>query len=261
MMGNNFFNRYYRRLDLSNIGRAFIYFLYHQYKDKISKKLPVYDLEVVSIIKRLPKDAVCIDIGVNEAQLFSSMIKHCTKGKVYGFEPVPILYQYLDAKFSGEKVHVFPNALSDTEAEVPFYYFPKRSGVSGLSNRIPLLGNIKVEKLQIRTVTLDSVLDLQRIDLIKIDVEGAELKVLKGAIEHIQSCKPIIVFEWQQQGSDYFETKSEEIFAFFQDLGYGVSLTKYYLMGLPPLPPQTLLNLTKHRYEYQFVAWPNAVTL
>lgn len=255
-MRSDFFNRYYRRLDLSNIGRKFVYCFYNQYVVKIAQKLPVYDLEVVSIIKRLPKDAVCIDIGVNEAQLFSAMVRHCTKGEVYGFEPIPTLYQYLVAKFAGKKVHVYQDALSDIEAEVTFYFFPNRSGVSGLSNRIPLLGNLKTENLQIRTATLDSILNLQRIDLIKIDVEGAELKVLLGAIKHIRKCKPIVVFEWQEQGSTFFDTKSVEIFDLFQELGYGVSLTKYYLMGLPPLQLQTLLNLVKHRYEYQFVAWP-----
>ena len=50
-------------------------------------------------------------------------------------------------------------------------------------------------KTDTEQITLDS-LELNNIDLIKIDIEGNELNVLKGALETIQRNKPIIEFEY-----------------------------------------------------------------
>jgi len=219
--------------------------------------MPVYDLEVISIIKTLPNDAVCIDVGVNEGQLFSFMVNHCFEGKVYGFEPIPSLYTFLVNSFSRKTVQLYPYILSDKEETTTFYHFPSRTGVSGMSRRDSLLPELKVEEIRSSTHVLDHLLNLPRVDLIKIDVEGAELKVLQGSKQHIIRCKPIVVFECQNNGLDYFNTTAELVFDFFWELGYEISLTKYYLQDLPPLDRDTLLNLVKYRFEYQFVAFPN----
>jgi FkbM family methyltransferase len=251
-----FINLQHFRLNLSTFCRRIVYRVYSEYNRRFARGLPVYDLEVISLIKRLPQNAVCIDIGVNESQLFSFMVKHCQEGKIYGFEPIPTLFRYLVKRFSDKNVQLYPYALSDKEEETSFYYFPGRSGVSGMSRRLSLFPELKAEILPIQTKVLDQLLDLAQIDLIKIDVEGSELKVLEGAKQHIRKCRPVVVFECQNQGLDYFDTDSEQVFLFFRDLGYGVSPLKYYLKGLPPIDTDTLITLTRHRYEYQFVAWP-----
>lgn len=249
-------NLQYLRFNLSTLGRRLVYRAYDEYNRRFAKKLPVYDLEVISLIRRLPRNATCIDIGVNESQLFSFMVKHCREGKIYGFEPIPQLYRYLLKRFSDKNVELYPYALSDREEETSFYYFPRRSGVSGMSRRLSLLPELEPEILSIKTRALDQLLDLSRLDLIKIDVEGAELKVLEGAKQHIQKCRPLVVFECQNQGLDHFNDSPEQVFLFFEQLGYGVSPLKYYLQGLPPMDKNMLINLTRYRYEYQFVAWP-----
>lgn len=243
------------RLHASHYARIWANALYRLYGRHLAKKLPQYDFEVIALIERLPENAVCIDIGVNEGQLFTFMTRHCYKGTVLGFEPIPPLYRFLSKKFSGKHVQLYPYALSDAEKKVPFYYFDGRSGVSGLSRRKTLLPDTEPLELTIQTKVMDEVLNLSQIDLIKIDVEGAEMNVLLGARQHLLRCNPVVVFECQAQGLNYFNSHPEQVFRFFHELGYGVSLVKYYLKGLPPLDMSTLLQLTHHRYEYQFVAW------
>ncbi|NCI48360.1 FkbM family methyltransferase [Sediminibacterium roseum] len=249
------FNKNHLRISVSNMARSMVYRGYLFYQKWVSPKLPVYDMQVAALIGQLPQNAVCIDVGVNEAQLFSRMVKRCTAGMVYGFEPIPELFSYLQKKFPGRSVKLFNCALSDTNGEASFYSF-KRTGVSGLSKRRGFLGDIEGKTIRTKIASLDALLSLPRIDLIKIDVEGAELKMLTGAREHIARCRPVVVFECQHSGLDFFDTTPAALFDFFYELGYGISLTSYFLRQQPPLNRQTLLNLTEHRYEYQFVAWP-----
>ena len=243
-------------IGLKNMFRSLIYFFYSEYERRFKNKIPVYDMQVISLIKRLPEDAVCIDIGVNEAQLFNFMVKRCTKGKIYGFEPIPHLYQYLRNKYQSPRVTLFQHVLSDREEEISFFYFPKRTGVSGISRRNELLQDLKPQELTVKTVVLDQMLDLDRIDLIKIDVEGAELKVLNGARELINKCRPVVVFECGYGGLDYFKSTPEDVFEFFDGIGYGLSLARNYLNGLKPMDRHTFLYTFKNEYEYQYLAHP-----
>lgn len=248
--------RSYLLITLKNMIRISFYWVFRCYENFFKNKIPVYDLQTISVIRRLPKDAVCIDIGVNEGQLFNSMVKYCPQGTLYGFEPIPHLYKYLKTRYASARIHLFPMVLSDIEEEVCFYYFPRRTGVSGLSRRWALFSEIRAEELSLKTTSLDKVLDLSRIDLIKIDVEGAELRVLKGAKRNILRCKPLIVFECGYGGIDYFKGTPEQVFSFFEEIGYGISLLKYHLSDLLPLDRHSFVYLFKHRYEYQFIAYP-----
>lgn len=246
---------YYPFIRLKNMVRSLTFRLFSFYNRVLKHKLPVYDLQTIELIRRLPADAVCVDIGVNEGQLFHAMTRHCTKGTIHGFEPIPHLNRYLARRYASGRVSIYPYVLSDTIETASFYYFPGRTGVSGLSRRWNVLRKLEARELKVQTNSLDALLELQKLDLIKIDVEGAELKVLKGARANIMRCRPVIVFECGYGGLDYFKGTPEEVYAFFEETGYVISLLRYYLDGLLPLDKHTFLYMYKHRYEFQFVAY------
>lgn len=247
----------YLLISIKNSIRSLAYRFYSYYERHFKHKISVYDLQAIALIRRLPKDAVCVDIGVNEGQLFNSMYRHCTGGTLYGFEPIPDLYRYLAKKYSSPRVHLKQMVLSDAEEPVSFFYFPKRTGVSGLARRTPLFKQLEAQELNYTAALLDHVLaGVDRIDFLKMDVEGAELKVFRGARETIQRCRPVIVFECGYGGLEYFKGTPEEVYDFFDSIDYVLSIQKAYLENHPPLDRHTFLHVFKNGYESQYVASP-----
>lgn len=243
-------------ISVKNSIRSLAFRLYTLYEKHFKHKISVYDLQAITLIRRLPKDAVCVDIGVNEGQLFNSMYRHCSEGVLYGFEPIPDLFQYLSRKYNSPRVHLKQMVLSDNEEPVSFYYFPRRTGVSGLARRSPLFKQLEAQELHYTAALLDNVLaDVPRIDFLKMDVEGAELKVFRGARETIRRCRPVIVFECGYGGLEYFKGTPEEVYDFFDELGYALTTQKAYLDNHPPLDRHTFLHIFKNGYESQYVAF------
>ena len=158
----------------------------------------------------LPLNATVFDIGANIG-LFSLYINSkFPTSKLYAFEPVPDIYQRLClnvAEFANT-IQTYNCGLLDQVNTVPFDYYPGYSVISGLqvnkqraaeilnsgmrtqsaeaNLRTEDLVNQRLEphtRLQCQVTTLSTVLSqaqITRVDLLKIDVEGAELGVLKG---------------------------------------------------------------------------------
>jgi len=78
------------------------------------------------------------------------------------------------------------------------------------------LGYHKVKSLAIDDLHLDNV------SAIKIDVQGADLRALRGCVDTIRRCKPVIVYEYEPQFSEELGCKEEEYAEFVKDIGYVV---------------------------------------
>lgn len=123
-----------------------------------------------------------IDIGANIGyfSLLSSSIVG-EKGKVFSFEASSSIFNKLQNNITLNKstnVYATSCAIGDEEGEVEFYEADNSHlGISSLRN----LGEQTSQKIRVKMITIDSRIDqFPTIDLIKIDVEGAEMKVLKG---------------------------------------------------------------------------------
>lgn len=151
----------------------------------------------------IPNEAVVFDIGANQGAWSSLVLQNKNLSKLFMFEPIPELFLQLIKTFNQPNVLVYNFAFSDKRDKLTFYYYPTLKELSSLFRRTPDLEqnlNITPSEIQIYTTTLDEfcrVNFIDFIDFVKIDTEGAEYFVLKGAVNLLKGEKiNIIQFEY-----------------------------------------------------------------
>lgn len=138
-----------------------------------------WDRGVTSILKKVLKPGmVVIDVGAHVGYFARQASKLVgPNGKVYAFEPNNDNFSRLEKNSKYFKnITVIPFAVSDTEGEMEF--FDSTIG-SGRHSLISSRGEHAPAR-KVKVVTLDSYIKDEKVDLVKIDVEGAEISVLKG---------------------------------------------------------------------------------
>ncbi|MGZ5191967.1 MAG: FkbM family methyltransferase [Flavisolibacter sp.] len=214
-----------------------------------------YDFQAITIFrKHLKHDSNCVDIGANVGHILREIIKAAPDGKHIAFEPIPGLFNHLQKKY-GSKVKLYNCALSDQEGQAEFHYYRDSPALSGFKER-KKLGEYNILKLIVETKTLDNIIPLDRpIDLIKIDVEGAELTVLQGAIETLKRNKPIVLFEFGVGGVDEYDATPEQFFDLFNECGLSLSLMEYFLQGRKPFIKEEFCGQFYKHYNYFYIAY------
>jgi FkbM family methyltransferase len=118
--------------------------------------------------------------------------------EVYAFEPNPYVFEILkkNAEMWSDKIKPYQLALSDRNGEADLF-ISKELGVDStiLENRENSLLKFKKynKKVKVKTMTLDSFVkeyNVERVDFIRIDAEGSERDIIKGAKETIKKFKP-----------------------------------------------------------------------
>ncbi len=210
----------------------------------ISKNIAVDQLTFKVIKKYLNSFSNCIDVGCHKGEIMDYIIKFAPGGHHLGFEPIPYLYLDLLAKYKG-KVTIHPYALGDTDGISNFNLVTSNPAYSGLIKR----NYDKKEQdtsITVKVKRLDDIIPCEtRIDFIKIDTEGGEYGVLKGAEKLIQRCKPMVLFEHGMGASEFYGTKPEMVFDFFKNLEMHIFLLEEVLKDAPEA-------LGKEAFEDQF---------
>lgn len=219
-----------------------------------------YDAFTRKIIDRtLRPDSNCIDIGCHKGEILDLMIHGAPMGKKIGFEPIPGLYHYLTEKYSGVPgVTIYPTALYDQTGSTTFQHVLNAPAYSGIRKRRYDGKHVEIDQITVETGLLDSYIpgDL-RIDLMKIDVEGAEFRVMKGGIETLRRCKPIIIFEFGLGAADFYNSTPGELHAFInRDCEMSISTLKGFLENAPGLSEAGFCRMFNEGTEYYFVAHP-----
>lgn len=212
------------------------------------------DILLKKIIKRVlkPSDNT-IDIGCHKGEILELFLKYSPSGTHFAFEPIPYFYDKLKKKYSN--VNVLPYALSDESGTSEFYWIKDNPAYSGLSKRKFSEKNADIQSIKVDLKTLDDVIPKDiPIHFIKIDVEGAEMKVLKGGEGLIQKYHPIIAFEFGLGGSDYYNTYASDIFDFFHQHQYSLYSFENFLHHQKPYTKAEFEKVYQDNIIYNFVA-------
>ncbi len=174
-----------------------------------------------SLYQLVEKGNTVLDIGTNIGEVALNLAKLVgSSGVVHTFEPDPFVFSKLSKNYS---LNTFTNiylnnfALGDAEGELTISaeVNNNRGGtrVSSSSNE----GNT------VRVTTVDHYADclgINKIDVIKIDVEGYELKVLQGAMNSLRKFRPALFIEINEANLNAQGDSASALIAFLNSLAY-----------------------------------------
>jgi len=171
-----------------------------------------------------------IDVGANVGAVLELIVHLAPQGSHIAYEPIPDLCEQLVTRFPG--VDVRCAALSDVAGESEFSVVLGAPAYSGLRQRADLPADSgEVRRISVRTERLDDVLAADYVPtLIKIDVEGAEVQVLRGAAQTIERHRPFVLFEHGSGGADLYGSGPQDAY----DLLSGLGLRIFDLDGTGP---------------------------
>ncbi len=222
----------------------------------VTKNLEYDRLTKRIIIKALDANSNAIDVGCHKGEILELILRIAPVGKHTAFEPLPSFYENLVEKY-GKRARILNYALSDKEGKTKFQFVKNAPAYSGIKKRKYEVQNPEIEEIEVEMKKLDDLIEPDmKIDLIKIDVEGAEMGVLKGASELVKRDKPLIIFECGIGASDYYGTEPQEVFLYFDRIQMKVSTLKGFVKKGEPLSEEEFVRSFKSNSEYYFVAHP-----
>lgn len=212
-----------------------------------------FEPEVLSyFIRNIKQGMVIFDVGANIGYFTTVLAKLAGKdGAVHAFEPSLREFKSVSKaikKNEQNNVVLTQTALSEKTGRVTMN-IAKTENMAALNT----IGNIThpaaqegdFQKVEVPLDTIDNYVgnkDLKRLDLIKIDVEGAELMVIKGATETLKRFKPQIICEFSDLTTKGFGYRAQDIFRWLTQRGYQA----YRITDRGELLPESV----KDNYDY-----------
>jgi FkbM family methyltransferase len=217
-----------------------------------------YDIQTRRVLKKILRpDSNCIDVGCHEGEVLRSILRRAPRGRHFGFEPLPHLFERLQKKFPANCTFS-PVALSNQKGEASFNYVISNPAYSGLIRRRYDKKHEKDTTLIVQTDRLDNLIpaDLQ-VDFIKVDVEGGEYGVIEGAVETIKRCRPVVIFEHGRGGADMYGITPVMMYDLLAwRCRLKISLLSRYLKGEPYLTRAEFEEEFALEKNYYFIAYP-----
>lgn len=191
-------------------GRQIVYFV--EGRDRLLSPWFItsgeYESGLTAFFRRtLRADDRCLDIGANFGFFTCLFARFAPQGRVIGVEPAPAVFALLRDNIHANNLHGHASAVqaavSDRPQRLTLHHRVGRSGNTSLFRPdqafIRALGEPPSERFEVNGVTVDSLAQQMggRVDVLKVDVEGAEPLVLAGAARSIAENPGLqIILEW-----------------------------------------------------------------
>jgi FkbM family methyltransferase len=188
-----------------------------------------FDFSLLDILKTaIAKDSVFIDIGANIGCICLPLAKHVgDRGCVLSFEADPAIFKKLQHNTSLNSFaqwRGFNHALGSTPGTLTFH---RAANTGSFGHAVGSLyasdWHSGGSTFEVSVDTLDRVLDkdqVNRVDAIKIDVEGAEMDVLRGALQTIERYRPILCLEVCEHTYTSAGWTPQDLFELLSPFGY-----------------------------------------
>ena len=182
-----------------------------------------------ALTRHLRPGDVLYDVGANVG--FFTLIGGRVvgpSGHVYAFEPVPENADRIrgNARLNGfAHVSVVEKAVSDQEGEGELI-LTEHPGGATLAKADVETPPDAVTATTVDLISIDEWRDQHRVrgpDLVKIDVEGAEMNVIRGMVETIQRYRPVLLYEIDGGTEEGFEKRRRDVAQFVRRLGYDLA--------------------------------------
>ena len=206
-----------------------------------------YDRQTSAIIKKVcSPDSLCIDVGCYRGDILAQMIAQSPNARHIAFEPIPEQFTFLKNKFSAY-ADIYPYALGIRNQDTTFNHVKTNPTYSGLKQR-QYIRKEEIEEINVQVRKLDDVINPDTpIHLIKIDVEGGEYDVLKGAARTLKKWRPYLIFEHGLGGADKYDVSPGDVYSLLvEELEYKICLMEEFLKNA------NREGFSKEEFEDQF---------
>jgi FkbM family methyltransferase len=190
-----------------------------------------YDLTLHRYVERNVRPGMtCLDVGANIGDVTLHLAnKVGTSGAVHAFEPVPAVRKRLETNLSrnvcADIVSVHPFALSNTGGHARLSISAVDADNQGMASLIEQLNERLTDSMVVETKTLDDFVatsGIDRIDLLKVDIQGAEILFLEGGQNTLMRFKPDLLLEVSPADMAGIGKTSHDLLLMLESYGYCV---------------------------------------
>ena len=186
----------------------------------------IYESENLRLISALiTPNSVYFDVGANIGLMSIPILHNHPSCKVVSFEPSPNTLSYLQRtaqeSIFGDRWQIIGKAAGSNIGNLEFYAaVPELGALDGFkdTNRAGT-----TRKVTVPVTTIDAEwesLGNPKVSLIKIDVEGAEIQTIQGALNCIKTEQPYLLIEWNSVNLKAYEYPSEKLIDLANEINY-----------------------------------------
>lgn len=210
-----------------NLYKKFIFSPFRKVTWKRINRIPL-EAEHLVLISILDPSYSFLDIGANKGEYIFTAAKAIGEENVLAFEPNPILFEKLERIFPNARVHrvaltdrmgtgtfkvpIIDNLSYPTRGTITEFTYPNQTDQHEWEVQLDTMDNLKNKE------------DWKKNLLIKIDVEGVEMRVIQGALKTIQKCRPVLIIEIEQRHHDRSISELIQEIEFLKYTAYFINL-------------------------------------
>jgi len=207
--------------------------------------------EYAALDRHVKPGMTVFDVGAHDGLYTLALAKRVgAHGRVVSFEPSPDTFEVLRTNVANngfsDRVRTENCLVGDREAEVDFHWVADESSpLNSAATGVEHLASAEARTIRRPMITLDAFCAREGItpNLIKMDIEGFELNLLRGAQETLRSASPILFMELHPVSLNNLGQSVDELSEFLKGLGYSIGSVTGGPLPTVPDPCDSTFNI------------------